>query len=46
MISCDDLFFVENTMILGRKVENLRIIPSEDLFYLENTINLGQKWEI
>ena len=28
-----ETFFLENTMILGRKWGNLRLIPSEDFFF-------------
>ena len=32
-IPSGDHFFLENTMILGRRQENPRPIPSEDLFF-------------
>ena len=37
------LFVLENTMVLGQKVRNLRMIAIED-FFLENTMILRQIW--
>ena len=42
--SGEDLFFLENTMILGQKLGNLKAILSEYLFFLENTLILGRQF--
>ena len=41
-IRSENLFFIEITMILGKKYRNTRSIQSEDLF-LEITMILGKK---
>ena len=33
ILSGEDFFFLENSTILGRKLENLRRLSSEDLFF-------------
>ena len=39
----EDLFFLENTLILGRKLKNMRLIPSGELFFFsKNAMILGQ----
>ena len=35
-LNSKDPFFLENTMILGRDLKNLRMIPSKDFFFKEH----------